>query len=109
MTILIRRTKNDPTSAFRAFPDNVEIAKDKEIAVLIHTKRRMIISPGLIETISRRKMAVMMSKIMIERLAERRNQYTAPGNRSMISTRSSSCQRPKNSRLKDLHHDKYAR
>jgi predicted metal-dependent TIM-barrel fold hydrolase len=72
MTILIKSTRNDPTSAFRAFPKSVEIAKESDMAVLIHTKRRRIIGPGDMETISRRNIAPTMRKIIIDMVAERR-------------------------------------
>ena len=71
ITILMRSTKNVPTRAFRAFPNKVDIANDKEIAVLTQTKRRIIIGPGLIETISRRKAAAIKRNIVIDKFAER--------------------------------------
>jgi hypothetical protein len=70
ITILISRTKNVPTRAFLAFPNNVDIANDRDIAVLIHTIKRIIIGPGLIETISRRNAAAARRNIAMERNAE---------------------------------------
>jgi hypothetical protein len=72
ITILMSRTKNVPTRAFRAFPKRVEIAKERDIAVLIQTIKRMIMGPGLMDTISRRKAAATRRKIDIAIVAERR-------------------------------------
>jgi predicted metal-dependent TIM-barrel fold hydrolase len=72
MTILIKSTKNAPTRAFRAFPKSVEMAKESEMAVLIHTKRTRMIGPGDIDTISSRNIAATMRKIVIDTVAERR-------------------------------------
>ena len=72
ITILMRRTKNVPTSAFRAFPNRADMAKERDIAVLIQTMRRMIIGPGLMDTISRRNAAATRRKIDIDIVAERR-------------------------------------
>lgn len=72
MTILIRSTRKVPTSAFLAIPNIVLIAKDNEMAVLIHTIKRIIIGPGLILTISSRKAAATSKNIVIDTKAERR-------------------------------------
>ena len=72
ITILMSKTKNVPTRAFLALPNNVDIANDSDIAVLIQTISRIIIGPGLIETISRRNAAATRRNIAIERSAERR-------------------------------------
>jgi len=72
ITILISRTRNVPTSAFRAFPKIVDIAKEREIAVLTQTISTIIIGPGFMETISRRKAAATSRKMMIDAIAERR-------------------------------------
>ena len=70
ITILISRTRNVPTSAFRALPKRVDIAKERDIAVLIQTIRTMIMGPGLMDTISRRKAAATRRKMAIDITAE---------------------------------------
>ena len=72
ITILINKTRNVPTSAFLAFPKRVLIAKESEIAVLIHTMSKIIIGAGLMLTISRRNAAATRRNIIIETKAERR-------------------------------------
>ena len=72
ITMLIKRIKNVPTKEFLALPKRLEIANDKEIAVLIQTISKMIIGPGLIETISRRNAAATKRKIIIEINADSR-------------------------------------
>ena len=72
MTILIKRTRNVPTRAFRACPKRVDIAKERDIAVLVQTKRTMIMGPGLMDTISRRKAAATRRKIAIDAVADRK-------------------------------------
>jgi hypothetical protein len=46
ITILISKTRNVPTSAFLAFPNMVDIANDRDIAVLIQTINNIIIGAG---------------------------------------------------------------
>ena len=72
MTILIRSIKNVPIRAFLAFPNNVEIANERDIAVFIQTIRRINIGPGLIAMISRRKAAANRRNIDMESIADRR-------------------------------------
>ena len=72
ITILINKTKNDPTRAFRAFPNKVEIAKERDMAVFIHIMERMTMGPGFIETISRRKAAAIIRNIVIDIIADNR-------------------------------------
>ena len=70
ITILISNTKNVPSSAFRALPNNVEIANDSEMAVLTQTIKRIIMGPGLIETISSRNAVATNKKIDMDEIAE---------------------------------------
>ena len=72
ITILIRRTRNVPTRALRALPKRTDMAKERDMAVLIQTRRTMIMGPGLMDTISRRKAAATRRNIDIEIVAERR-------------------------------------
>lgn len=72
MTILMSKTKKAPTRAFRASLNIVDIANDRDIAALIQTINRMIIGPGLIETISRRNPAATKRNIAMDTIAERR-------------------------------------
>lgn len=72
ITMLIRRSKKVPMRALRALPKRVEMAKERDIAVLIQTRRTMMMGPGLMLMISRRKPAAMSRKMHIESVAERK-------------------------------------
>lgn len=70
ITILINNTRNVPINAFLAFPKMVDIANDSAMAVFIHTRSKMQIGPGFIETISRRNAAATRRKMNMDRVAE---------------------------------------
>jgi len=70
MTILMSNRRKVPIRAFLAFPKRVEIAKERDIAVFTQTKSRIIIGPGLIETISKRKAAATRRNMIIDTVAE---------------------------------------
>ena len=72
MTILNNRTMNVPRRAFRALSKRLEIAIERDIAVLIHTTSKIIMGPGLMETISSRKAAATMRNTIIEAAAQMR-------------------------------------
>ena len=71
MTILIRRIMNVPISAFRALSKMLESAKERDIAVLSQTMSRMMIGPGLMDTISKRNATAIRRKMIIDNAAER--------------------------------------
>src|SRR5438034_10097706 len=70
ITILISNTKNVPTRAFRALPNNVEIVNDSEMAALIQIIKIITMGPGLIETISSWNAAAASKKINMDENAE---------------------------------------
>lgn len=71
MKILMSKTMNVPISAFLASLNNVDIANERAMAVLIQTNSTMMIGPGLRETISSRKATAMSRKIIVATPAER--------------------------------------
>lgn len=71
MTMLISRMMNVPISAFRALSKILERANERDIAVLSQTISRMMIGPGLMDTISKRNAFAIRRKMIIDNADER--------------------------------------
>jgi hypothetical protein len=71
MNILMSKRRKVAISAFRAFPHKAERAKERDTAVLIQTSRSRMTGPGLMDTISKRKMAAKRRKTTAAIAADR--------------------------------------